>query len=76
MAYDRLPATRPERLLGRLAAEYEYGVTEEILAAGLHEHLDLLQSKLNDIGLAIFDTFFATRPDPVIVAEQEAQAAQ
>jgi uncharacterized alpha-E superfamily protein len=75
-ASSEAPATRPERLLGRLAAEYEYAVTEEILAAGLHEHLDLLQSKLNDVGLAIFDTFFATRPDPVIVEEQAAQAAQ
>jgi uncharacterized alpha-E superfamily protein len=75
-ASSEAPATRPERLLGRLAAEYEYAVVEEILAAGLHEHLDLLQLKLNDVGLAIFDTFFATRPDPVLVEEQEAQAAQ
>jgi len=76
-ASSEAPSTRPERLLGRLAAEYEYAVVDEILEAGLHEHLDQLQSKLNDVGSAIFDTFFATRADPVVAeAEQEAQAAQ
>jgi len=75
-ASSEAPCTRPERLLGRLAAEYEYAVTEEILDAGLHEHLDLLQSKLNDVGAAIFDTFFTSRPEPIIAEEQEAQAAQ
>jgi uncharacterized alpha-E superfamily protein len=75
-ASSEVPVTRPERLLGRLAAEYEYAVTEEILEAGLHEHLDVLQTKLNEVGDAIFETFFATRADPVIVEEQEAQAAQ
>jgi uncharacterized alpha-E superfamily protein len=64
------PGTRPERLLGRLAAEYAYSTIEEILAQGLHEHLDGLQSKLNGVGVAMHETFFATRPDPV--AELEA----
>jgi uncharacterized alpha-E superfamily protein len=66
--------TKPERLLGRLVAEYEYAIVEEILAQGLHEHLDGLQSKLNDVGAAIHETFFATRPDPV--PEPLAEAAQ
>jgi uncharacterized alpha-E superfamily protein len=69
-------STRPERLLGRLAAEYEYAVTEEILEAGLHEHLDTLQSKLNHVGAAIFDTFFATRAEPVAVEEEQTRDAQ
>jgi len=75
-------STRPERMLGRLKAEYEYAVVEEILAAGLHDHLDRLQSKLNDVGAAIFEAFFATRAEPVAEEEQqvksaaEAQAAQ
>jgi uncharacterized alpha-E superfamily protein len=57
--------TRPQRLLGRLAAEYEYAIVEEILAQGLHQHLDGLQQKLNEVGASIHETFFATRPDPV-----------
>jgi uncharacterized alpha-E superfamily protein len=64
--------SKPERLLGRLRAEYEYAIVEEILAEGLHEHLDGLQSKLNDVGSAIHETFFATRPDPVPDALAEA----
>jgi uncharacterized alpha-E superfamily protein len=58
-------STRPQRLLGRLRAEYEYSTVDDILAQGLHEHLDELQCKLNDVGIAIFETFFATRPEPV-----------
>jgi uncharacterized alpha-E superfamily protein len=58
-------STQPQRLLGRLRAEYEYSTVDDILAQGLHEHLDELQCKLNDVGLAIFSTFFATRPEPV-----------
>jgi uncharacterized alpha-E superfamily protein len=54
--------TLPERRLGRLSAEYEYAAVEEILAGGLHKHLDGLQSKLNGIGGAILETFFAVRP--------------
>jgi len=71
-------STLPERLLGRLAAYYEYAAIEEILDEGLKGHMDSLQSKLNDVSLAIFDTFFATRPDPVaVIAEEESvDAAQ
>jgi uncharacterized alpha-E superfamily protein len=63
-------ASLPERLLGRLRAEYEYAVIDEILEGRpgarqtLHEHLDQLQLKLNDVGVAIFGAFFANRPEP------------
>jgi len=66
--------TRPERLLGRLVAEYEYALIDEIFDQGIHQHLDALQSKLNDVGAAIHETFFATRPDQV--QEPLAEAAQ
>jgi uncharacterized alpha-E superfamily protein len=69
-------ATRPERLLGRLEAEYEYAVIEEILAEGLHEHIDGFQLKLNEVGAAIYETFFAIRPDAVVVDGLLAEAAQ
>lgn len=51
-----------EQRLGRLRAELEYTSIQEILSAGLHEFLDGIQSKLNQIGDAIFETFFALRP--------------
>lgn len=72
------PSTLAERILGRLGAEYEYAVVEEILEGvpgaphTLHEHLDRFQLKLNDVGSAVFGTFFATRPEPA-AAEEPAQ---
>jgi uncharacterized alpha-E superfamily protein len=70
--------TKPERLLGRLSAEYEFAVVEEILQQGLHEHLDTMQSKLNEVGSAIYETFFASRSDPAAELLQvlQAEAAQ
>ncbi|HXX65740.1 MAG TPA: alpha-E domain-containing protein [Polyangiaceae bacterium] len=67
--------TKPERLLGRLSAEYEFAVVDEILEHGLHEHLDTLQSKLNEVGSSIYETFFASRSDPAAELLQ-AEAAQ
>jgi uncharacterized alpha-E superfamily protein len=54
--------TPAERLLGRLAAEYEFAVIDELIAAGLQPHLDRVQSGLNAVGRAIYDSFFAVDP--------------
>jgi uncharacterized alpha-E superfamily protein len=77
------PGTLPERLLGRLMAEYEYAVIDEILEGTrsmpqtLHEHLDVLQVNLNAVGAAIFGTFFAEKPEPSPDEQaQKEQAAQ
>jgi uncharacterized alpha-E superfamily protein len=35
---------------------------DDIIEDGLHEFLDGLQAKLNVVGDAIFETFFALRP--------------
>jgi uncharacterized alpha-E superfamily protein len=51
-----------EQHLGRLRSELDYADTHQIIEGGLHETLDLLQKKINWIGDAIFDTFFALRP--------------
>lgn len=67
--------TKPERQLGRLSAEYEFAVVDEILKQGLHEHMDTLQSKLNEVGSSIYETFFASKSDPVSELLQ-AEAAQ
>jgi len=50
-----------ERQLGLLHSELGYAQVEEILEGGLHEYVDRLQTKLNDIGDAINETFFALR---------------
>lgn len=51
-----------EKRMGRLHAELAYTQVDEILQQGLHGFLDGLQSKLNAVGEAIDETFFALRP--------------
>jgi uncharacterized alpha-E superfamily protein len=51
-----------EQRLGQLRSELGYARVDDILAGGLHEFLDGLQAKLNQVGDAIFETFFALRP--------------
>ncbi len=51
-----------ERHLGQLVAELDYTDMEEVILRGLHEFLDGLQIKLDQVGDAIFDSFFASKP--------------
>jgi uncharacterized alpha-E superfamily protein len=51
-----------EQLLGHACAELDYASIQEFILRGLHESLDALQSKLNRIDDAIYETFFAMRP--------------
>lgn len=55
-------SNRADRALGRLLAEMDYAVVDEILAAGLHEFLDSTQNRLNQVGDVVHDTFFAQLP--------------
>jgi uncharacterized alpha-E superfamily protein len=54
--------TTAEQQLGRLRAELDYADIDEIIRHGLHEYIDGFQRKLNHVGDAIRDTFFAPRP--------------
>jgi uncharacterized alpha-E superfamily protein len=49
----------PEKLLGQLCSDLSYASVDEIIAQGLHEYLDELQTKMNQLGAGIHDTFFA-----------------
>ena len=51
-----------EQQLGLLRAELAYTRVQDIIAAGLHEFLDALQTKLNQLGDNISATFFALHP--------------
>jgi uncharacterized alpha-E superfamily protein len=51
-----------ERRLGQLRAELAYTQADDVISGGLHEFVDSLQSRLNLIGDAIHDSFFAMRP--------------
>ena len=52
----------PERLLGQLRAELAYTRSQEVIDRGLHEFVDDLQQRLNLVGTAIHESFFAIRP--------------
>ncbi len=50
-----------EKALGKLRAELEFITIEEIIDRGLHEFLDRVQTKLNDVGVKIHETFVAVK---------------
>ena len=68
-----------EKLSGRLLAELEYGLLDEVLAYGLHAYLDVLQQKFNEVGKALFDAYifqpFMNLEDEILV-QQEMQQQQ
>ncbi len=60
----RGPLRNPaEHQLGRLRSELSYVGVQEIIKGGLHEFIDGFQKKLNLVGEAIHNTFFALSPD-------------
>lgn len=59
---------RSEQLMGRLRAELDYTRIEDVIGRGLHESIDELQCRMNDLGAAIHEDFFklpAPEPAPV-----------
>jgi uncharacterized alpha-E superfamily protein len=51
-----------EQKIGLLRSELDFTRVESILAGGLHEFFDALQTKMNTIDECIFGDFFAQRP--------------
>lgn len=49
----------PEKLLGQLCSDLSFAGVDEVMEQGLHEYLDELQTKLNQVGQGIVETFFA-----------------
>jgi uncharacterized alpha-E superfamily protein len=47
-----------EQRLGLLCAELDYTSVDNIISSGLHEYINELQIKLNNIDNGIFDAFF------------------
>ena len=69
-----------EKLAGRLVAELQFSTIDEIFAAGLHDYLDRLQTRLNDIGMALFNAYifqnFGNLEDEIMVQQEEQQQQQ
>jgi uncharacterized alpha-E superfamily protein len=51
-----------EKRLGRIQADIEYTDIDEVIEIGLHEYLDDLQARINEVGAAIGTTFFNIKP--------------
>jgi uncharacterized alpha-E superfamily protein len=62
-----------EQKLGRLWSDLAYADVDTIINRGLHEFIDGLQTKLNDVGDAIYETFFAMRPVEQSQQQQQSQ---
>jgi uncharacterized alpha-E superfamily protein len=68
-----------EKLTGRFLAELQFGTIDEIFEHGLHQYLDEAQSKLNDIGEALFRAYIFQpfqNPDAEHMVQQEEQQQQ
>lgn len=53
---------RAEKILGRLQADLDYTDIDEVIEFGMHEYLDSLQVRLNQVGDEISTTFFRHVP--------------
>ncbi len=69
-----------ERLAGRLLAEVQFCTIDEVFERGLHQYLDDLQIKLNNIGAAIFNAYFfhsiGTMEEQVLAQQEEMRAGE
>lgn len=51
-----------EQRLGQLRSQLAFTSVDEVIAGGLHEFLDGLEARINQVDQAVFETFFALRP--------------
>lgn len=61
-------SNKAEQLLGRLRSELDYTHVSDVITQGLHEFIDELQAKMNDVGSAVHSTFFAVDPAKALAA--------
>ncbi|HWX20136.1 MAG TPA: alpha-E domain-containing protein [Candidatus Binatia bacterium] len=55
----------PEKLVGQLCSDLSFTSVDEIVNSGLHEYLDNLQTRMNQVAAGIYETFFALKtPKP------------
>ncbi|MBD1821685.1 alpha-E domain-containing protein [Cyanobacteria bacterium FACHB-DQ100] len=54
--------TEIERYLGKLRSDLDYLTISDVMESGLHEFLDNLQRRTNEVGIKLSETFFAMQP--------------
>jgi len=65
-----------EQQLGRLTAQLDYSDIEDVFVSGLHEYIDSLQGQINDVGDAIFQSFFTLTDESSDEANSKFPATQ
>ncbi len=65
----------PEQLPGQLCSDLSSASVDDIINSGLHEYLDDLQTKMNQLAGGIYETFFAfkTPKQPVRPVQHQTQ---
>ncbi|MCE9499846.1 MAG: alpha-E domain-containing protein [Leptospira sp.] len=66
---NRTYSNTAEKKLGALRSELDYLSVAEIIQFGLHEYIDALQSKLNDISAEIRENFFLQKESPASIEQ-------
>jgi len=51
--------SKVEKQLGLLRAQLQYSDIHEVFESGLHEFLDTIQTKLNEVSVSLYDTYFS-----------------
>ncbi len=62
-----------EQRMGQLRAELAYTQAEEVISGGLHEFIDDFQKRLNYVGEAVYESFFAKRPLETMATQRQSQ---
>jgi uncharacterized alpha-E superfamily protein len=62
---------RSEQLMGRLRAELDFASVESVIRAGLHEYLDGLQLKMNEIDRSLASDFAVSGGDSSAQAQSQ-----
>jgi uncharacterized alpha-E superfamily protein len=60
-----------EQKLGALRSELAFSRIEDIIGHGVHEYLDRLQGRINEVGAMIHETYFELRPYSIPASQVE-----
>jgi len=63
-----------EQKLGQLRADLNYANIDDIIQTGLHEYVDSLQTRLNQIDDSMYKTFFEVRSDVATQSQSQSQS--
>lgn len=62
-----------EKAIGNLRADLEFADINDVFQAGLHEYLDTLQIRLNEISTLIYEQYFKIQPNYSADFQQQSQ---